>query len=226
MITERQLDVLIGSTAVGPTARSAPSATVYVDDRTHRPEWAAVRIGLLGTREALVPLTAAEVSGDDLSGPYDEDTVANAPRINAEGHLSPSDEAERYRYHGLGGGYDSAAPVTDTTRGAGGDDASGSTTDAARMRFEKHLRVGTPPVESGPARRRTYVVTENVTRTVPVSHEAIRLEREPITDANAGGAGDGSSISEEKFEVVLHTERPVGDVTERRTMTEQVCTNG
>jgi uncharacterized protein (TIGR02271 family) len=53
------------------------------------------------------------------------------------------------------------------------------------------------------------VVTEQVTQTVPVSHEEVRIEREPITDANRGAATDGPAISEEEHEVVLHAETPV-----------------
>jgi uncharacterized protein (TIGR02271 family) len=52
-------------------------------------------------------------------------------------------------------------------------------------------------------------VTENVTESVPVSREEVRLEREPITDANVGSALDGPAISEEEHEVVLHAETPV-----------------
>jgi uncharacterized protein (TIGR02271 family) len=44
---------------------------------------------------------------------------------------------------------------------------------------------------------------------VPVSHEEVRIEREPITDANVGDALDGPAISEEEHEVTLHAERPV-----------------
>ena len=43
-----------------------------------------------------------------------------------------------------------------------------------------------PQEEAGRARLRKYVVTENVTETVPVSREEVRVEREPITDANVG----------------------------------------
>jgi uncharacterized protein (TIGR02271 family) len=46
---------------------------------------------------------------------------------------------------------------------------------------------------------------------VPVSREEVRLEREPITDANRGAALDGPAISEEEHEVTLHAERPVVD---------------
>ncbi|WP_324277595.1 YsnF/AvaK domain-containing protein [Blastococcus brunescens] len=104
-------------------------------------------------------------------------------------------------------------------------------------RSEEHLTVGTQRVESGRARLRKYVVTENVTRTVPVAHEEVVLEREPITDANIGNALDGPAISEEEHEVVLHAERPVVEkeavpvervrldtetVTDQQTVTESV----
>ena len=36
--------------------------------------------------------------------------------------------------------------------------------------------------------------------TVPVKREEIRVEREPITDANTGDAMEGSAISEEEHE--------------------------
>ena len=74
---------------------------------------------------------------------------------------------------------------------------------------EERLAVGTERQEAGRARLRKYVVTENVTQTVPVQREEVRLEREPITDANVGAATSGPEISEEEHEVVLHEERPV-----------------
>ena len=69
--------------------------------------------------------------------------------------------------------------------------------------------MGTRSEEVGRARLRKYVVTENVTETVPVTHEEVRVEREPITDANVGNALDGPAISEEEHEVTLHAERAV-----------------
>ena len=76
-------------------------------------------------------------------------------------------------------------------------------------RSEERLNVGTRSEEVGRARLRKYVVTENVTETVPVTREEVRVEREPITDANIGNAMDGPAISEEEHEVTLHAERPV-----------------
>ena len=78
-------------------------------------------------------------------------------------------------------------------------------------RSEEHLRVGTEKVEAGRARLRKYVVTEQQSVQVPVSREEVRVEREPITDANRGDALSGADITEEEHEVVLHEERPVVD---------------
>ncbi|WP_104116509.1 DUF2382 domain-containing protein [Arthrobacter sp. B1805] len=96
-----------------------------------------------------------------------------------------------------------------TDRATVGHDTSGPTTDDAMTRSEEQLHVGTERREAGRARLRKYVVSENVTQTVPVSHEEVRVEREPITDANRGDAYDGPAISEEEHEVTLHAERPV-----------------
>jgi uncharacterized protein (TIGR02271 family) len=93
--------------------------------------------------------------------------------------------------------------------GTEGHDTSGPTTDNAMTRSEERLNVGKETVEAGRARLRKYVVTENVTRTVPVSHEEVRVEREPITDANRDAALDGPAITEEEHEVTLNAERPV-----------------
>jgi uncharacterized protein (TIGR02271 family) len=92
-----------------------------------------------------------------------------------------------------------------------GRDTSGPTTDDAMTRSEEQLSVGTTSEEAGRARLRKYVVTENVTQSVPVSREEVRVEREPITDANVGDALDGPDISEEEHEVTLRAERPVVD---------------
>ncbi len=118
-----------------------------------------------------------------------------------------------------------------------GHDTSGPTTDDAMTRSEEQLNVSTERREAGKARLRKYVVTENVTRTVPLSHEEVRIEREPITNANRGDALDGPTFREEEHEVVLRAERAVVDkeavpvervrldketVTEQETVTDEV----
>ena len=76
---------------------------------------------------------------------------------------------------------------------------------------EEELRVGTTEREAGRVRLKKYVVEEEVTKTVPVRREEVRLEREPITDANRDDATAGPEISEEEHEVVLHAEEAVVD---------------
>ena len=78
-------------------------------------------------------------------------------------------------------------------------------------RSEEELAVGTQRRETGRARLRKYVVTEEVQQTVPVQREEVRIEREPITDANVDAATSGAEISEEEHEVVLHAEEPVAE---------------
>jgi uncharacterized protein (TIGR02271 family) len=231
VITQQDINTIIGSNAVDADGdKLGKVGQVYLDDQTGSPEWATVSTGLFGTSETFVPLTDASVSGGTLRVPYQKAKVKDAPRVDADqGHLSPEEEAELYRYYGVGvGGTQTAGYDTDTTRTAGydtdttvaagtdtnrhgtvGHDTSGPTTDNAMTRSEEQLRVGTQTVEAGRARLRKYVVTEQVSTTVPVSHEEVRIEREPITDANRGDALDGPAISEEEHEVVLHAERAV-----------------
>ncbi|MFE1027541.1 DUF2382 domain-containing protein [Streptomyces sp. NPDC058818] len=95
---------------------------------------------------------------------------------------------------------------------AGRQDAGDRTAmrgDDAMTRSEEQMHVGVERRESGRARLRKYVVTEEVQQTVPVTHEEVRVEREPITDANRGEALSGPEISEDEHEVTLHAERPV-----------------
>jgi uncharacterized protein (TIGR02271 family) len=92
-----------------------------------------------------------------------------------------------------------------------GRDTSGTTTDDAMTRSEEELRVGTQTREAGRARLRKYVTTETQQVTVPVQREEVRVEREPITDANLDAATGGPAISEEEHEVTLHEEEVMVD---------------
>jgi len=201
------------------------AAEVYLDDETGEPEWVTVRTGLFGTKESFVPIRNADLTNDGVRVPVSKTQVKDAPKIDTDGHLSPQEEQELYRYYGMGAGTagieTTVIETTGTgdagmrnmggaeTRGTVGHDTSGPTTDDAMTRSEERLDVGTRSEEVGRARLRKYVVTENVTESVPVSREEVRVEREPITDANIGNALDGPAISEEEHEVVLHAERPV-----------------
>jgi uncharacterized protein (TIGR02271 family) len=149
--------------------------------------------------------------------------VKDAPNVSTDGHLSPEEEQQLYRYYNLGDDTGRTGTVEqDSTAGrdrrdlAGesdveGRDTSGPTTDKAMTRSEEQLRVGTESREAGSARLRKHIVTENVSTTVPVSHEEVTLHREPITEANRGDAMSGGDLTEEEHEVTLREERAVVD---------------
>jgi len=102
------------------------------------------------------------------------------------------------------GSYETQSRLRET-----GYDTSGPTTDDAMTRSEERVRTGTEQREAGRARLRKYVTTEQQQVTVPVTREEVRVEREPITDANRDAALSGPDLSEEEHEVVLNEERPV-----------------
>lgn len=201
---------------------------VYADDESGQPTWVTVKTGLFGTSETFVPLDAARVEGSDLVVPYTKDQVKDAPRVDTDGHLDPAEEDRLYEHYQLGGTrtYSDATRGTDAdlaptgpaatydtadTHGGVGRDTSGPTTDDAMTRSEERVNIGKEREATGRVRLRKYVTTENVTRTVPVQREEVRLEREPITDANRGAAMSGPDLSDEEHEMTLHEERPVVD---------------
>jgi uncharacterized protein (TIGR02271 family) len=219
MIDNNQIEQVIGQSVYGTDGdKLGKVGQVYLDDETGKPEWATVQTGLFGTKESFVPLAQAELTGNGLTVPYPKDHVKDAPNVEVEqGHLSPDEEAQLYRHYGLEYSKrrsDSDRPAQGGT-GQGeqsrseGHDTSGPTTDQAMTRSEEQLKVGTEQVETGRARLRKHVVTEQQTVTVPVTREEVRVEREPITDANRDQAVAGPDISEEEHEVVLTEERPV-----------------
>ena len=215
MIDTTDIRSLIGARAYDRVGEKIGKVNqVYVDDRTGRPLWASVDTGLFGTSETFVPLEGAEWDGDDLRIGYEKAFVKDAPRVEADGAISPAEQDRLFQYYDLSGSeyageFDFGTTGRDT--GTTGHDASGPNTDSAMTRSEEQLHVGTQKVQTGRARLRKYIVTEEQNETVPVTREEVRLEREPITDANVGQAMDGPDLSEEEHEVVLSEERVVVD---------------
>jgi uncharacterized protein (TIGR02271 family) len=200
---------------------------VYLNDETGQPDWVTVNTGLFGTKENFVPLEGSTFgSDDDVVLPFGKDVVKDAPHVGDASHLDVDEQDALYSYYHqyIGAGRSQSAGTqadyaqttgTQTTTGefaatsGAGHDTSGPNTDEAMTRSEEHLNVGTQRVEAGRARLRKFVTTEQQTVNVPVAHEEVRVEREPITDANRDAALDGPAISEEEHEVVLHADQPV-----------------
>ena len=188
---------------------------IYLDNDTGQPEWALVTTGMFGTKQSFVPIRDLSRSGDGISVPFDKATVKDAPKVDPDGRLSEQEEQQLYRHYGMDwNSGDTGSGTGDRNRDRDetvGHDVSGPTTDDAMTRSEEELTVGKVERESGRVRLRKYVVEDEVTQTVPVRREEVRVEREPITDANADAATDGPAISEEEHEVVLHEEQPVAE---------------
>ncbi len=205
---------------------------IYLDAETNEPEWALVNTGLFGTKHTFVPLKEATAASGGARVPYDKAKIKDAPKMDASGELSQSDEAQLYEYYGLGyterqsdsglpeGGTGVATGTTGTATTTGdptpqgspgvvGNDVSGPETDDAMTRSEEELTVGKTDREIGRARLRKYIVEDQVTQTVPVRREEVRVEREPITDANVDSAMSGGDLTEEEHEVTLHSEEAV-----------------
>jgi uncharacterized protein (TIGR02271 family) len=200
---------------------------IYLDQQTDQPEWALVNTGLFGNKSTFVPIAEASDSAGDVRVPYSKDRVKDAPGIEAGAELSQDEEATLYRHYGLDYGEsrsDSGLPEGRAGNGAAGEtrgpghDTSGPETDQAMTRSEEELAVQKRQHERGRARLRKYVVTEEVQTTVPVQREEVRVEREPVTDANLDSATDGPAISEEEHEVTLHEEQVV---TEKRVVPKE-----
>ncbi len=218
MLGTRNIESLQGADLIGADGDKLGSIDeLYLDNDTGQPEFALVRTGLFGTGSRFVPLQQAQFDGDDVRVQFTKDQVKDSPDITVDEHLSEEQEQTIYSYYGLS--YSEARSDSGLPEGGtDGRDVSGPTTDDAMTRSEEELHVGTERREAGRVRLRKYVVTENVTRTVPVQREEVRVEREPITDANADRAMSGPDISEEEHEVVLTEEQPV---VEKRTVPKE-----
>ncbi len=225
-----------GRTIVGSDGEKLGKISdIYEDPDTGKPEWATVSSGLFGTKSNFVPLAGAAPDGEDVRAQVTKAQVKDAPGVEADGELSEQEERRLFEHYNVpytqeGSTTAQGQPNTDAGRGqtgrergqtgrergqtgreSVGRDTSGRETDDAMTRSEEELNVGTRQREAGRARLRKYVVTEQVTKTVPVQREEVRIEREPITDANRGDAMAGGDLTEEEHEVTLHEDEVVVD---------------
>lgn len=193
MIEAGKLRELVGKTVLGRSGVRVGKITQVYESVDGQGSFATVRSGLFGTHSSFVPLAEAELHSDDVHVPYPKELIDEAPRVADEQELGAEEEDRLFAHYGLPGNTAAPEPATD---------------DGEMTRSEERLHVGTERVETGRARLRKYVVTETVTQTVPVSHEELRVVREPLAPG-APGVPEVDALSEEVHEVVLSAERPV-----------------
>lgn len=228
MSTESAAQLLEQGEVVGSDGESIGRVgQVYLDDQSGQPSWVTVKTGWFGSSESFIPLDAASIDGDTVRVPYDKDRIKGAPHHETDEPLSEQNEQDLYSYYGLTStGRDTGTVDTET--------ASTSNSGEFLTRSEEQLHVGTEKVQTGRARLRKFVVTEQQTVTVPVTREEVRLVREPITgeenlgDVEIGDAAAEVALTEERLVVTKETV-PVEKVrlgtetvTEQREVTEAV----
>jgi stress response protein YsnF len=159
---------------------------VYVDLDGGAPRWAVLDTGVGAQPRSFVPLAGAVRDGDDIRvGVHRDRVLAAAEQMEPAGELSTEEEQRLERLYGL--------------------------VDSAEMiRSEEDLRVEVVTRPAGRVRLRKVVVTEDVTLTVTVRREEVRLEPVPSEGEPAESApaelDEGSGAL---FEVTLFEEVPV-----------------
>jgi hypothetical protein len=139
---------------------------IFLDADSGRPAWGAVGRGLLGRRQSLLPLGETDPVGEDeLRVPFDKEHVLAAPQADPDIELSHDEEQALFRHYGL-------------DYSSGGDQAEGG----GLVRSEEEVDVRTEARPRERLRLKKYVVTEHVTKTVPVRREKVAVEREPVVD--------------------------------------------
>jgi uncharacterized protein (TIGR02271 family) len=233
MITSQDAARLSGREVYGVDGDKIGTVGHVWSDPSGGAGWASVKTGMFGAKESMVPLGEADLRGDRLLVPFDKSQVRDAPRIDGSSSepLGTDEVILLHDYYGMPAtdqtaqgrrgrrGRRGAAATGGASTGAQGSAAAGYTaddvideraaTDEAMTRSEERLIVGTERDQAGVAHLRKYVVTEQQEVTVPVSHEEIHVEREPITEENRAAATAGPDISEAEYDVPLFAEHAV-----------------
>ena len=99
-------DGWIGRTAYDQQGEKIGEITdIFYDDVTGRPEWLTVKTGTF-KGSTFVPIHGSSVhrdvdgGEDDLTLAYDKAMIKDAPRIDEDGSLTPSQERELWAYYG------------------------------------------------------------------------------------------------------------------------------
>ncbi|MFD7451615.1 PRC and DUF2382 domain-containing protein [Kitasatospora sp. NPDC059827] len=137
---------------------------VYLDDATGHPEWAAVRTGIFG-RDAFVPLTTSEFSGEELRVPYDKSLVKDSPDFGVGQHLSPAQELQLYRYYGLDTPVDGRPAAAEPARDDRPDLDFGTTTAAAAAKPTAFHSPDPAPAATATATGTTTMTSAGTTHT-------------------------------------------------------------
>lgn len=213
MITTQDAAKLTGHDVYGSNGDKIGIVGHVWGDPSGAPAWASVKTGLFGAKESMVPLADANLRRGKLMVPFDKSQVKDAPRIDgsATEPLQADEFARLYDYYGQPRSGDARGRRSGSA-GYTADDVveDRSVADGFMTRSEERLSIGTERERVGVAHLHKYVVTEEQQMTVPVSHEEVRLVREPITQENWAAAANASAdLTESDLDIELFAERAV-----------------
>lgn len=118
MISKAELQELPGSSVIDNAGeRIGDVVQVYVSDESADPLFVTVKTGLFGTKESFVPLEGATFTDEGLRVMYAQSLIKDAPRIEADQHLSDDDQASILDYYAH-----DAQPATEPMDQAQADD--------------------------------------------------------------------------------------------------------
>ena len=101
-MTTFDVNAILSSTAYGSDGdKIGKVEQVFLDDNSGEPTFLTVNTGLFGAKENFVPVKGARQDGDRVILPYTKDVIKDAPKVDADQHLSPAEEEELYRYYEL-----------------------------------------------------------------------------------------------------------------------------
>ncbi|SER59945.1 conserved domain-containing protein [Lentzea xinjiangensis] len=220
MIDQTQVEALYDCDVIDNKGEKIGSVKqVWLEDGTGAPVWAEVNSGLLGMRQSFVPIQQAKMADGTITVPIAKEQVDEAPSVHTfDDHISDEEQEALYRHYGM----IPQAKTGEHDRLDGGQ-ATGRhgarvEPDAAEVVLsEEKLDVGTRNVEAGRVRLVKRTVTEQRNVTVPVTHEEVRIVREPV---EGGTDRTGRAFADEQAEVTLHREEPV--VQKRAEAVERV----
>jgi len=139
---------------------------LYLDGED-RPAWAAVGRGLLRPTSTVIPLDGLTEGEDgDLHAPFERARFERAPDVDPDVALTEDEERALHEHYGR--------PW---------EPPSGEETDTAMTRSEEEVEFRTRPTRRAErVRLKKVLVDDEVTETVPVRKEVVRLETEPAPE--------------------------------------------
>ena len=210
---------------------------LFVGRTTGAPEYGIVsvpRLGEQGTKRVAVPLEGARVEGDVVLLPIDRARVREAPAVERTVDSIPPEAGELIAAFFAGSWQSDRTveqePVTSATtpiaRVAADVPDVPDVEEAEVVRSEEELVVDKEAHATERVRLRKVVVEEEVTVTVTLRREELRIERVPVERAPVAdvdhlerGNGDAQLV-EGELEFVLLAEEPV--VTKRVVPVERI----